>query len=229
MIQIDDGHNGHNERLLITMDVHWSQWTFIVRNGHNVHIKRNIRPLDTINGHFDLAASIKFFRMLVSIINLDQFHRFSKLTKIVHCVQWTLIVFIVSIVFNVLNGRPMCTLNAHWVYSVHCTQLTSIVHNKRKLCTLCPLGTMNVYCDQWTYIVSNVTLCPLCTINVHCDQWTFIVSIVFIVSIIPIMLIGRNQPKCNLQPIDVVWVCPLWTLKWTQWTSIVSIGHVHWS
>ena len=93
-------------------------------------------------------------------------------------------------------------MDTMYTICVHCTQFTAIVHSKHKLCTLCTLGTVNVHCDQWTYIVSNVTLCPLCTINVHCDQWTFIVSIVFIVSIIPIMLIGRNQPKCNLQPID---------------------------
>ena len=43
------------------------------------------------------------------------------------------------------------------------------------------------------------------------------------------MLIGCHQPKRTLQQIDVRWVCLLWIIKWTQWTSILSIGHVYWS
>ena len=183
------------------MDVHCAQWTQCTHQTQYTSIGLNQWTFSGINKVFSHACVHHQFGL--------HFFLCSLLTMIVHCVQWIPIVFIVSIMFIVFNGRPMCTLNAHREYSVHCTQLTAIVHNKHNLCTLCPLGTMNVYCDQWTYIVSNVTLCPLCTINVHCDQWTFIVSIVFIVSIIPIMLIGRNQPKCNLQPIDVVWVCPL--------------------
>ena len=97
-----------------------------------------------------------------------------------------------------------CTYFDH---CVHCAQWTS---NERTLCVMCPLR-------------------PLSLLNVYCAQWTFNVSIVSIVFITLIMLIGCNQPKRNLQQIDVKRVCLLWTIKWTQWTSILSIGHVHWS
>ena len=96
---------------------------------------------------------------------------------------------------------------AYFDECVHCTQWTS---NERTLCVMCPLR-------------------PQSLLNVYCAQWTFNVSIVSIVFITLIMLIGCNQPKRNLQQIDVKRVCLLWTIKWTQWTSILSIGHVHWS
>ena len=96
---------------------------------------------------------------------------------------------------------------AYFDLCVHYAQWTS---NERTLCVMCPLR-------------------PLSLLNVYCAQWTFNVSIVSIVFITLIMLIGCNQPKRNLQQIDVKRVCLLWTIKWTQWTSILSIEHVHWS
>ena len=91
------------------------------------------------------------------------------------------------------------------------------------------LCTIGVYCVQWMSIVLGLGLGLLnvnCVYCVHCVYWMSIVSIVFITLI---MLIGCHQPKRNLQQIDVKRVCLLWTIKWTQWTSILSIGHVHWS
>ena len=130
-------------------------------------------------------------------------------TIYVHCVQWTQWAQWKQYAYIVL------TFIYHYVSIVHNQSLLYTMYTYRVHCVQC------VYCRQCTLLLCLFwSLCPLCTMNVQCDQWTFIVSIVFIVSIIPIMLIGRNQPKCNLQPIDVVWVCPLWTLKWTQWTSI---------
>ena len=122
----------------------------------------------------------------------------------VHCVQWTQIVYIMSIGHN---ERLLWTMD---VYCVQC-YIVSIVHNER------PMWSMDVYC----------VYCVHCVHHTYYAYWTKPTKVQPSTNWCRVGVSIVNTKMDTMDIHCVHWTCPL-VIKNGQTLSIVSIGD-HWT